>query len=53
MRARRHLNEMAGEFEAMNDKVHAELAWPARRDLALHAIASAIEVEPDKGAWLN
>jgi hypothetical protein len=25
MRARRHLNEFAGEFEAMNDKVHAEL----------------------------
>jgi len=23
-RARRHLNEMADEFEAMNDKVHAE-----------------------------
>ena len=25
----------------------------AKRDLALHAIASAIEVEPDEGAWLN
>jgi hypothetical protein len=44
---------MADEFEAVNDKVHAELRGLRSENLALNAIACAIEVAPDEGAWLN